>query len=303
MLLLGLSLPVVAWAQDEPHGAAGAPTVEVTAEAEAPAELAEQGTAEERPQDPMEELFADKCASCHTVGKGVRTGPDLKDAHERRDRAWLVRLIAVPSKMLDSDPDARDLVAEFDGVRMPDLALDDEQVEGLVDLIERCSAEGADCNLVGSFVPVAEATEDDIRLGGELFVGTVPIKSGAPACISCHAVQGASGVVAGGTLSKDLTNVFARLGDEGLNAALKNPAFEVMNKVFADHPLDKAENFALRSYLDQANRSVAAPSSALSLALFGLLGMIASLVGLNAGWRRRLLGVRVPLVKSREMKS
>ncbi|HHH11599.1 MAG TPA: c-type cytochrome, partial [Sorangium sp.] len=64
------------------------------------------------------ELFVQKCASCHTVGEGVRVGPDLKDAHKRRDDAWLHLMIQFPSRKLDSDPDARAMVAEFKGVRM-----------------------------------------------------------------------------------------------------------------------------------------------------------------------------------------
>ena len=57
--------------------------------------------------DPHVDLFARKCGSCHTVGKGVRVGPDLKDVLQRRNRAWVERFVKAPSAMLDSDPDAR----------------------------------------------------------------------------------------------------------------------------------------------------------------------------------------------------
>ena len=37
--------------------------------------------------------FKTSCSSCHTIGGGRLTGPDLKDVGKRKDRAWLVRFI------------------------------------------------------------------------------------------------------------------------------------------------------------------------------------------------------------------
>ena len=107
-------------------------------------------------QSPAEDLFARKCGSCHTVGKGVRVGPDLKDVAKRRSRAWLELFVKTPSALLDSDPDARNLLAEFKGVRMPDLGLSDAESRMLVDLVIRCSTEP--CNLAGRFVAATTAT-------------------------------------------------------------------------------------------------------------------------------------------------
>lgn len=247
-------------------------------------------------QSPAEDLFARKCGSCHTVGKGVRVGPDLKDAHKRRSHIWLESFVAAPSAMLDADPDARNLLAEFKGVRMPDLGLSPGDVKSLVDLIARCSVEP--CNLAGKFTPATVATDRDIARGRELFLGLQPLKAGAAPCLSCHTVRGVRSAVPGGTLAKDLTNVFARLGDEGLDTALANPAFPLMNKVFADHPLDPAEVFALRAFLFQANRGgEPTREDSLSVFLMGSLGAFGVLITLNAAWGRRLRGVRRPLMK------
>lgn len=247
------------------------------------------------------ELFVAKCASCHTVGAGDRVGPDLKDVATRRDHGWLVRMIQKPSAMLGSNPDARGLLTKYNGVKMPDLDLATEQVTALIALLETCSA--AVCDLKGKFVPVTEAGEAEARLGRNLYLGVEPQQGGGPACISCHTVAAVGSLVAGGTLSKDLTNVFARLGDEGLDAALKNPAFIVMNKVFGDHPLTSDEAFALRAFLYQANRgelaSLAAPRDPWNVPLAALLVALVALVVLNAAWSRRLHGVRGPLVAKR----
>lgn len=245
---------------------------------------------------PTEDLFARKCASCHTVGKGTRVGPDLKDVHKRRSRAWLERFVATPSAMLDSDADARNLLTEFKGVRMPDLGLTPKETAALVDLMVRCSSQP--CELAGKFTPVTTATAQDVGRGRDLFTGKQALKAGGAPCISCHSVRGAAGLVGGGTLAKELTHAFARLGDEGLDSALKAPAFPLMTRVFNDHPLEPAEVFALRAYLYDANLGAAPKSeSTLSIGLFAGLAAGAALLLLNALWAGRLRGVRKPLTQ------
>ncbi len=253
-------------------------------------------------QSPAEDLFARKCASCHTVGKGIRVGPDLKDVHKQRSRSWLESFVKAPSTMLDTDSEARNLLSEFKGVRMPDLALPDADVKALVDLLARCSAEP--CNLAGKFIPATLATQRDVALGRSYFLGLTPLKAGGAPCISCHTVRGIGSVVAGGTMAKDLTNVFARLGDEGLDRALASPAFPLMNKIFTDHPMEPPEAFALRAFLYKANLGgEPAREESLSIGLIAGVGTIVVLVLLNAFWARRLEGVRIPLTHKREQPS
>jgi len=240
------------------------------------------------------ELFAAKCASCHTVGKGSRVGPDLDGAVARRGRPWVERFVAAPSAMLDTDPQARELLKQFGGVRMPDLGISAEQAAQLAGLIADCT--GAACDLQGQFTPVTATTPEHVTLGRALFTGGTSLQNGASPCISCHSVEGSAARVAGGTFSKDLTHVYARLGDEGLDAALKAPAFRVMGKVFAARPLAAEEALALRAFLYDANRGVVARTETLSLpVLAGLVALLALFV-LNAIWARRLRGVRSALV-------
>lgn len=273
LLASAVALPAVAGAQAEPP---------------APAEET----------DPNIDLFARKCGSCHTVGSGVRVGPDLKGATDRRSATWLQGFIKTPSTMLDTDPAAKQLLAQFNGVRMPDLGLTDAETKGLIDLIQHCSV--ATCNLAGSFTPVAQMAANEltaaIARGNALFLGGQALKNGGAPCMSCHTVKGAGSRIGGGLLAKDLTQVYARLGDEGLDAALKSPAFPVMNKVFGvEHPLAPDEVVALRAFFYDANRATAPADDTLSLPVIAFLGTIAVLVALNAAWSRRLRGVRTAL--------
>jgi protein SCO1/2 len=78
-------------------------------------------------------VFQTRCAGCHTVGKGDEVGPDLADVTTRRDSAWLSRYIYEPDQMLeDKDPIASALYAKYRRIRMPNLGLDEEDVQAVI---------------------------------------------------------------------------------------------------------------------------------------------------------------------------
>jgi len=240
-------------------------------------------------------LFTERCSSCHTIGKGARVGPDLQGVVERRDRDWLFKMIQQPSALLDSDPDAKALLAEFNGVRMPDLGLTDAEVNALIDYIGGCADGG--CDTAGAFTPATESTPKDIALGRDLFLGNVALSNGGPPCVSCHSVRGTESAFGGGTLAIELTHSFARLGDEGMAAALKNPAFPLMKDIYSQKKLTDDEAFALRSFFAKANRTTSGGGDQIHVALAGGLGAIVVLFILNACWSRRLRGVRKPITR------
>jgi protein SCO1 len=85
-------------------------------------------------------LFRDRCAVCHTIGKGYYLGPDLRTVAARRQRAWLMRYLAEPEKMrARKDPIALEL-AKRNKVLMPNLQLTRVEIEDLVDFLETRTA-------------------------------------------------------------------------------------------------------------------------------------------------------------------
>lgn len=85
---------------------------------------------------PGEILFRGRCAACHTLGKGDRLGPDLKDVASRRERAWLIRYLAAPDYMRSKkDPIAVALAAKY-RVPMPNLRLTRADVANLIEYLE-----------------------------------------------------------------------------------------------------------------------------------------------------------------------
>ena len=97
----------------------------------------DHGTAPASDELPGQALFVKACASCHTVGAGVRVGPDLKGLAQRRDRAWLQRFIKSPRTLHSAnDPVALELAKQFPNVRMPNLQLSANDVDDLLAYLE-----------------------------------------------------------------------------------------------------------------------------------------------------------------------
>jgi len=87
-----------------------------------------------------EYLFNTRCAACHSIGKGDGLGPDLLNVTALRERAWLARYLAEPDRMLaEGDGVAAALFARYKNVRMPNLGLNDEEVNALLSHIEKQS--------------------------------------------------------------------------------------------------------------------------------------------------------------------
>jgi len=95
--------------------------------------------AEARPLDvgQGEYLFNSRCSACHTLGQGDRIGPDLAGVTARRDRAWLVRYVAEPDKVLaEGDAIAADLLRRFRETRMPNLRMGSADVAAVLAFLE-----------------------------------------------------------------------------------------------------------------------------------------------------------------------
>jgi protein SCO1 len=85
-----------------------------------------------------EYLFSTRCSACHAIGQGDGVGPDLRGVTQARDRAWLVRFIARPDKLLaEKDPVATALFEKYRQVTMPNLSLGPDDVEALVAWLEQ----------------------------------------------------------------------------------------------------------------------------------------------------------------------
>jgi mono/diheme cytochrome c family protein len=227
--------------------------------------------------------------ACHTIGGGPLVGPDLDGVTERRDRAWLSRWIAEPDKVLaEGDAIATELLQEFNNVQMVNLGLSSAQVEDVLAFLENPGG------VVGPSQTAAELLEGDPDRGEAIFTGGTGLQNGAPACISCHSTAGV-GLLGGGTLGPDLTEVHDRYGEAGLPQTLQNLPFPTMQGVFGERPLTDNEVADLYAYFVRANQA-AARALNYNFILIGLVGFLVLLLISQLIWRKRLKGVRKPLL-------
>ena len=89
-----------------------------------------------RPMSKGEELYRTRCNACHLLGEEdglLRNGPPLLGVVDRRDPAWLRRWIAEPDAMLaEKDPLAMELYEQWGRVPMPNLRLEQKEVDAIL---------------------------------------------------------------------------------------------------------------------------------------------------------------------------
>jgi len=89
------------------------------------------------PPETGQVLFWNRCATCHTIGKGDLVGPDLNGVTTRRERAWLTRYLAAPDEMrANKDSVAVELSAKYKKILMPNLGLTRTEVADLINYLE-----------------------------------------------------------------------------------------------------------------------------------------------------------------------
>ena len=254
-------------------------------------------------QEPASEetirFFQQNCASCHTIGGGRLTGPDLKNVLERREREWLVGFIQDPKGVIDSgDPYGQKLLSEARGVYMtPVPGMTKERAGKLLDLIAIESALEKS-RFAGLQLSDRPLTARDVEIGRELFLGTRDLAAGGPACVSCHSAPDLGGF-GGGRLGPDLTAAYGRLeGRKALGAWLASPPSAVMQPLFMDRPLEAEEILALVAFLKRGAETGAAETEPQSVGfVLSGIGLAAALmVVFDVFWRNRFRAVRRPLV-------
>lgn len=241
-------------------------------------------------------LFREKCAACHTVGKGDLVGPDLKGVTAQRPRAWLERWIAAPDEMLAKhDPVATALLHRFREVPMPNLHLDAAEITAVLAYLAtsvagtRATEPGAPVIAIG-----------DPAIGKELFMGATRFRNGGPPCMACHSVAGI-GALGGGQLGPDLTAVVERFGGAAaVSVFVGSSPTPTMNAIWMRAPLAAGERADVVAFLARASVSRRPAQAVWQLAGLSVLGLAILLALAGWIWRRRLRdGVRRPMIAGR----
>ena len=249
------------------------------------------------------DFFRQNCMSCHTIGGGRITGPDLKDVTQRKDSAWLQKFIQNPKVTIDGgDPYALQLQQEARSVIMPTVpGMNPDLAHALIDFIE-AESKLPRSQFAGTTISDRPLTAADVAIGQQFFFGTRPLANGGPACSSCHTLGTFTGL-GGGRLGPDLTRVYERLGGrKAVGTWLSAPATPTMQAVFRKSALQPNEILPLLAVIEDAGKQgrEADQSSLLKFFLIGFGGMVAGLAVLGRLWRGRFRAVRRPLVHGEE---
>jgi cytochrome c2 len=207
-------------------------------------------------QSPGESIFTKTCQVCHTIGKGRLVGPDLLDIENRRTEDWIISFVKSSQDMVkNNDPEAIALFNEYNKMVMPDQNLSNKEIKEILIFIKErslgveLSAEIPEQITGSSGMLLDQAGENEVATGQKLFLGEIAFTEGGPACISCHT----DNIISGGLLAVELTTVFTRLKEQGINAIISDPPFPVMETAYNNHQITKDEAFYLIAFLKEVD--------------------------------------------------
>ncbi len=281
--------------------------------------------------------FDSICAACHTIGGGVKVGPDLKDITDQRSGTWLTSFISDPAKVIKSgDPVANSLLKKFNGLEMPTLGLSPEQVSDLLAYLKSTAAPGkgqappvkstgpspAPAPVQGPTpsqapqpVPVQAPTPEAQTPAAQ---APGPPAAALPSGSAETGEQLFSGLISfqkggppclschdvarlsfpgGGTLGPDLTGAFAKYGAAGMRSTLATLPFPTMRPIFGHRPLTPQEQQDLEAFLQKAGVQ-SLVSRGVEVAMAALGGLIILIILAWIIWQNRIVPIRRALVNS-----
>jgi mono/diheme cytochrome c family protein len=169
----------------------------------------------------------------------------------------------------------------------------------LVFLLTGCGSEHGNKTIQVASADVLAA--GNVENGRKLFMGYVHFENDGPPCMGCHSV-GENGLLGGGAMGPDLTNVSARFSQAEILSFLVNggPVLSpVMQPILATHPLTESEQADLIAFMKASVGQPEADKELLVLAI-SLAGFVAGTAFLGFMYRSRLRSVRRALVNKAE---
>lgn len=133
--------------------------------------------------------------------------------------------------------------------------------------------------------------------GRKLFMGYAHLEYEGPPCMGCHSV-GANGILGGGALGPNLTNVSEKRSDDEIIGVLSNTGkviSPVMKPIYETNPLTEQEQADLLAFI---KASAGEPEADRELLVFGIsiLGTVGAAIVFGFIYRNRLRSVRRALV-------
>lgn len=244
------------------------------------------------------QLYQQNCAGCHgQTAQGVPGAfPPLAGNPRVQDEAYVLKVIregrsgplevagqkfngAMPAMPQVSDADAKQIAAYLKGLggTAPAQATTTPQPQ-----------------------PTQAASPQMAAQGKALFIGQARFQNGGAPCMACH-TAGSNTLVGGGSLGKDLTDLYTRLGAAGIQGVLSNIAFPVMREAYKGKALTPSEITALTAFFAEVAKEPVRPAWVDSGRLFyaGFFGALALFGAMYLLWLNRRMSLSEKLRRRR----
>ncbi len=141
----------------------------------------------------------------------------------------------------------------------------------------------------------------NVENGRKLFMGYAHFENEGPPCMGCHSV-GENGLLGGGALGPDLTNVSTERSDVEMASILSNYGWTkspVMEPIYNQHPLTVSEQADLIAFMKS---SVGEPETDKEFLVLGIsiLATIGAAIAIGFVYRNRLRRIRATMVEEAE---
>ncbi|MCC6271047.1 MAG: cytochrome c [Microbacteriaceae bacterium] len=148
---------------------------------------------------------------------------------------------------------------------------------------------------------VQAIAEGNVENGRKLFMGYKHFENEGPPCMGCHNL-GDYGILGGGALGPDLTNVSSERSDIELASVLSNNRWTkspVMEPIYNQHPLTESEQADLIAFMKSSAGEPQADKEWLVLGI-SILATIGAAIVIGFVYRNRLRRIRATMVEEAE---
>jgi len=142
----------------------------------------------------------------------------------------------------------------------------------------------------------------DVENGWKLFMGYSHFEHEGPPCMGCHSAGENNGILGGGALGPDLTNISSEWSDAELASILSNYGWTqspVMEPIYNQHPLTESEQADLIAFM-KSSVGESEPDKELLVLGISILATIGTAIVLGFIYRNRLRSVRRVMVEEAE---
>lgn len=249
------------------------------------------------------QLFTEKCASCHTIGKGPLVGPDLAGAKlqpESEIEANVSRMQNQAGPMTAAEITA--LVKYLKGggsdsasQKPPTGTAPEEKTSlGTTTTGTGTSSDASSTAAVkqsAAETPAKSKEPGSVVAGEEFFSGKRSLKNQGMACAACHSVTGETK----GGLGPDLSGVGTKLNTAALVVAAEKTPYRVMKNAYKDSPVTHDEAVDLAAYMSTLKG--AGSKQPVSVEMMGFIGAAILIAAVALGYRTRKKPARDKLTR------